>query len=304
MKHVIIYLGFAYSALVTTFVFDLGLNPFDNTQISEFLLLSLLMYFSISVFGYIISSPKNHMHSFLRFIPTKRFLTPTCFVFGLAIIPIIVNFSSGVLISFLPMIDKYTKIDSFWLEHLKVTNIGFNISEISDTTELKSDKIIRIYKMPSFENEKLIELRYQNSEITVFAFTPLDKSIWEDRQFMYQDSNGEPTGGRVLGLNEYIPSIKINQYFTTSRDIQELIDSLRIFEVAGMNSITRETLFGLGNTANFDGTTFIIDVLEKGNRNTFEFWEQVYNDHRYNWIIDNFDGLFEQIQKSEGGSKQ
>jgi hypothetical protein len=295
----IIYAGCIYVLLVTSFVVDVT-SLFTDTQFSKFFFLALFLYAGVFLLGFVLSSPKNHALLVLRTIKSRRFFVPAGIVLGLPAIPLVADFA----LKMAPEIDKYEKVDSFWFEQLKATNKGFQVAEITDSSLTHYEKIIRIYKMPSFEKGKLIELKYEQDIRTVTAITHRENSMREDRQVQYHDKSGQLADGRVLDSTGYKPEASLLRYTSREQEItRELSDSLESFPVSKMSSINRTILFELGYIAHFDGTIFVVDIRNGCDRNTFTFLEQKYDDSRYNWILEHFDSIFKNIEDTPENRK-
>jgi hypothetical protein len=182
---------------------------------------------------------------------------------------------------------KYSVVDSsdLWIKALKYYKKAF-LKEIDQQTFSG----VRIYWLPSFEKEYLLELDKHDTSLNLYY--PIGKSIAQDigdsthvidstkaiRRF--GDSIGYKTYYHDLPPEKYTPGVRIIKVKLIKPDFGKTFqDSLTRFGIDSMKCVAkRDCPFG------FDGTTAIIEVYKDTIINKFHYWVDDYIDNRYMWI--------------------
>jgi hypothetical protein len=157
-------------------------------------------------------------------------------------------------------------------------NKAFKIEKPS----LKSNILVRIYKLPSFKSETILQIPLEaNTHIEIITSDSL--SVWDDMQQTTE------WGGYVKVGDKYLPSIDSNHILK----IEKPDNSSLKREVANLNLDTLHSLrrgFDDSDSAcpvwtQLDGVSYVVEFWKSGTlQNRFQFNEDKYDDIRYNRI--------------------
>lgn len=176
-------------------------------------------------------------------------------------------------------IDVYSD-DANYMEEIKVINKTLKLDSIRDQ---KYD-VIRLYYLPSFQNEVVIEVKFIDTKITsAVKYYTVGKSIWDDQQADLIDSKGHKIGGRVKGVDEYESTVNVRSDTIVSKEMlaeaNSLLTSIDIFNMRSISVVDEKNCV---ICAQMDGNSYVVISKRKTMPSRyFEFDESKYADQRY-----------------------
>jgi len=178
--------------------------------------------------------------------------------------------------------DRNTDLD----DYVKATCKGFGVQRIDSMTIMGSDVVIRIYDMPSFNTESLMEIKQISGIKQLSMYRVMGSSIWSDRQIKTD------YGGRVATSGEYKPKLvtEVKNEIETELAI-EVFQKLSAFNLVEMKSTTRMNILTKQKSEILDANSYIVEYKSAARYNVFEFVDQEYDDTRLVWIKENFNAI-------------
>ncbi len=147
---------------------------------------------------------------------------------------------------------------------------GFN-----EPIEITQDSVIRVLKIPSFEREELYKL-LKDGEWKLLIMRP-DSSIWNDIWIRYYDEKGNPGGGRIKKLENYLPSVSIDTVIV-EEGINNFLINAKAANYLNLKSIRHKGLMMR------DGIGYELEI-KFGNESNYICWSKSnYDDKKYEEI--------------------
>jgi len=139
---------------------------------------------------------------------------------------------------------------------------------------------IRIYYLPSFENEWVIIID-KNIPDQIIRFTAEKGMVWADLHDFSINENGDTVGGTVLKTNDYTPTLKPMVDTIFNHDLYQ--QTLKIF-----NEINIEEMdcIRYKDAMMLDGVGIEVHLNLNDKVNRFKYHKVRYHDSRYNKITD------------------
>lgn len=276
-KHAIIFFPIAivYAMICRIYEFH---NIFDD------FFDGLLSMFVLSWFVHIVKRLIKYPNQLLQSAKTILFYSP--------LIIIIISYCIGCVI-------KYYGLDLYCNDNIEVDS--YTNKKEYENYLIALDKVfpydyskttaqtIRIYKIPSFNPETMLEILLEENDTTVLKYEIKNKSTWEDRLVVRTDSIGNRTGGHLTGSKKYVPTVTASIQTIDDVSDQEILKKLiQRIDFVTLKSVERQftNSDNCGYIITLDGIKYVV-VIKNGLKTTnyFEFDENTYDDNRYNDII-------------------
>jgi len=270
-------------AIVTEYLvwdFNYRHDFITNTQIAQVTLIIVSSYTIALLLTILIVNRIKNQKSTLRFKMTKPAMIFLIIGFLLPCTHLLVGAYYYRIIELFPDIDIQVPNDQGFENEISTTEKGFGIVSLKNVKLFKDDVILRVYRMPSFNREQLLEIKLLNGKYSVIQYEPIDKSIWDDRQVI---TSG---GGYVLDENNYNPSISISKTTLPTCDIiDERLTQIIMNDALEMKSMSRGSILTREQNLYFDGQAYYVTVKKGNVYNAFHVSDEKYTDDRYNLII-------------------
>lgn len=260
--------------------FDYRHDIITNTQIAEVTLVIVSIYSIVLLLTILLANRIKNQKLKLRFKITKPAILFFIVGFLLPLTHLFVGTYFYRIVELFPEMDIQVPNDQEFENEIATTEKGFGIEGLKNVSLFKNDVILRVYRMPSFDREQLLEIKLLNGKYSVTQYEPIGKSIWDDRQVI---TSG---GGSVLDENSYKPSISISKTTFSKCDMtDEILTQIIMNDGLKMKSMSRGSILTREPNIYFDGQAFYVTVKKGNVYNAFHVSDEKYADDRYNWII-------------------
>jgi hypothetical protein len=151
----------------------------------------------------------------------------------------------------------------------------------------KCDSTIRIFYLPSFNPEMLIEIHFTSKNPYFKCYIPSKSTFWYDMWEFNIDKNMDTLGGRLKTDKHYNPSIQLKECnISNIININNLLDSLFLLGIDTIKSVSQRTM---------DGINIYIEMNNNYKLNWFSFDVSCYYDNKYNWISQKINNIYKYI---------
>jgi hypothetical protein len=158
------------------------------------------------------------------------------------------------------------------------------------------DSTIRIFYIPSFKAEMLIEIKQSAAGNSFTVSLPEKGSIWIDIWDNKYNKKDEMLSGKIKDTS-YLPAIKIRVLDGTSlgSESKQFVDSLFKCRIDSMKSIARMA---------FDGESIYIESSIGRHLNWFKFLISCYYDNKYNWLGNEVVQVYNKVINQSGNKRK
>jgi hypothetical protein len=174
------------------------------------------------------------------------------------------------------------------LDTTDVTNFSYRYVNKFKTAFLNNNDYkyfrgIRIYVIPAFKREYLIELNENDSLPSIYVYYSADSTIKHyfipkqtTADTIYLSKHHDSNHRVILSIDDLSPNLKITKVNLIDKDLVKSIqDSLNYCGIDSMDCVEKKNCFTI------HGTLILIEVYRGSIQNKFVFESDDYNDKRY-----------------------
>jgi hypothetical protein len=269
-----------YASAAVWFICDTSSDILHEAQIPKFATYSLFSFAAFWLLGFLMPALRRNAALLYRWIRLRRVYIPVLVVFGVPLLLLGAVSGWESISCRLPQVDEFVEFSPDSKRQLLETERKLGLAPLNTVDYSRFSMVTRVYRMPSFESEKLLELRIVDKEVTLLRISS------------FRDSLDTVNGYFCDSLRSHVGRTVVDTCHSPQL-IEELLDSIQTFRPVLMKSALRKPMFECGCvTAVMDATTYLLDVKNGDRFNTFDFWDQKYDDPRYGWIAENFGRFF------------